>query len=51
MIVSVRDRGKGIATKVLKDLVLIAKRNQLKAICSTEKSNTAAQKPSCDPVL
>lgn len=44
MIVSVRERGKGIATKVLKDLVLIAKRKQLKAICSTEKSNTAAQK-------
>lgn len=44
MVVSVLERGKGVATAVLKDLVIIAKRKQLEPICSTEKSNIGAQK-------
>lgn len=44
MIVGEQDRGKGLATRVLKDLVVIARRRELKPICSTEKSNIAAQK-------
>lgn len=44
MIVGEQERCKGVATRVLQDLVLIAKRRGLHAICSTEKDNIAAQK-------
>jgi len=44
MIVGEQQRCKGVATRVLKDLVVIAKSRELKPICSTEKSNVAAQK-------
>ena len=44
MIVSKQERGKGIATRVLKDLILVSKQRGLHPICSTEKGNLAAQK-------
>jgi RimJ/RimL family protein N-acetyltransferase len=44
MIVSSEHRGKGIATKVLNQLVDIAKEKGLKPMCSTESSNIMAQK-------
>lgn len=44
MIVGEQERCKGVASNVLKDLVLIAKRRELEPICSTEKRNIAAQK-------
>jgi len=44
VIVSESERGKGLATRVLKRLVTISKSKGLKPICSTEKSNIGAQK-------
>lgn len=44
MIVSPEYRGQGIATQVLNQLVNISEEKGLKAICSTESGNTAAQK-------
>ncbi len=44
VIVAKQERSKGLATLVLQDLVLIAKQGGFNAICSTEKSNIAAQK-------
>ncbi|TPH14064.1 GNAT family N-acetyltransferase [Litorilituus lipolyticus] len=44
MIVSPAYRGQGIATKVLNQLVNLAKEKGVKAICSTESSNIGAQK-------
>ncbi len=44
MIVSPEHRGQGLATHVLNQLVMIAKKKGLKAICSTERSNIGAQK-------
>jgi len=44
MIVSPAYRGQGIATQILNQLVVIAKEQGLKAICSTESSNIGAQK-------
>lgn len=44
MIVAQSERGKGIATQVLKTLNRIAYKQGLKAICSTERDNIGAQK-------
>lgn len=44
MIVGERERCKGVASDVLKDLVLIARHRGLEPICSTERDNIAAQK-------
>ena len=44
VIVAPEQRSKGLATSVLKSLVLIAQERGLNAICSTEKGNIAAQK-------
>lgn len=44
MIVAESERGKGLATTVLKELVTIAGAKGLKPICSTEAGNMAAQK-------
>lgn len=44
MIVAKSERGKGLATSVLKQLVTITKAKGLKPICSTEKTNIGAQK-------
>jgi GNAT superfamily N-acetyltransferase len=44
MIVATSERGKGIATNVLKFLINIAQSKGLKPICSTEKDNIGAQK-------
>ncbi|MBQ4837860.1 GNAT family N-acetyltransferase [Pseudoalteromonas luteoviolacea] len=44
MIVSTEHRRQGIATRVLEQLVMIAKRKGLNAICSTESGNIGAQK-------
>ncbi len=44
MIVAESARGKGIATQVLRQLVAMNEANRLKSICSTEKTNVAAQK-------
>ncbi len=44
MIVAEAERGKGLATKMLKGLVAIAESRGLKPICSTEAGNTGAQK-------
>lgn len=44
VIVAEQERSKGLATSVLGALVLIAKQRGLEPICSTEKSNVAAQK-------
>ena len=44
MIVSKSERGKGLATKILRQLVEINKAIGLESICSTEKANIAAQK-------
>ena len=44
VIVDESARGKGIATKVLKQLVAIAETKGLKPMCSTEKTNIGAQK-------
>jgi len=44
MIVAVSERGKGIASRVLKSLNNKAKKLGLRAICSTESGNIAAQK-------
>lgn len=47
MIVAQEHRGQGIATHVLNQLVMIAKKKGLSAICSTERSNIGAQKAIC----
>lgn len=44
MIVAVSERGKGLATRVLKSLRNQAGKRGLNAICSTESDNVAAQK-------
>jgi len=44
MIVSPAYRGQGMATQVLNQLLKVAKEKGLKAICSTEVGNIAAQK-------
>lgn len=44
MIVAPSERGKGLATQVMAFLIAHAQRNGLHPICSTEKSNIAAQK-------
>ncbi len=44
MIVAVSERGKGLASRVLKSLKSQAKKQGLSAICSTENDNIAAQK-------
>ena len=44
MIVAESERGRGIATQVLKTLCHKAKEQGLKAICSTERDNIGAQK-------
>jgi len=44
VIVEESTRGRGIATKVLKQLITIANGKGLKPICSTEKTNIGAQK-------
>lgn len=44
MIVAKSERRKGIATKVLKQLIALTKTKGLKPICSTEKHNIGAQK-------
>ncbi|MCG7550167.1 GNAT family N-acetyltransferase [Pseudoalteromonas sp. Of7M-16] len=44
MIVSTEHRRQGLATRVLKQLVMIAKKKGLKAVCSAESSNIGAQK-------
>lgn len=44
MIVAESARGRGIATQVLRQLVAMNEANGLKSICSTEKTNVAAQK-------
>lgn len=44
MIVAQSERGKGVATRVLKFLVKLAKQKGLRPICSTEKGNIGAQK-------
>ncbi len=44
VIVAESERGRGLATQVLKQLDAMNKANGLKSICSTEKSNGAAQK-------
>ena len=44
VIVDKPERGKGLATKVLKQLVTITEKKGLKPICSTEKNNIGAQK-------
>jgi hypothetical protein len=43
VIVGTNNRGKGLATRVLKHLVILAERKGLKAICSTETGNIGAQ--------
>jgi hypothetical protein len=44
VIVAKQERSKGLATAVLQDLVSIAQQGGFDVICSTEKSNIAAQK-------
>jgi predicted acetyltransferase len=44
VIVAESERGRGLATQVLKQLDAMNKTNGLKSICSTEKTNVAAQK-------
>lgn len=44
MIVAESERGKGLATKILSQLVQINERQSVRSICSTEQSNAAAQK-------
>lgn len=44
VIVSAAHRGKGIATKVIKQLIAYARAKELRPICSTEKGNAGAQK-------
>jgi len=44
MVVAESERGRGIATQVLRQLVAMNESKGLKSICSTEKTNIAAQK-------
>ncbi len=44
VIVAESERGRGLATDVLKQLVALNEANGLKSICSTEKANIGAQK-------
>jgi RimJ/RimL family protein N-acetyltransferase len=44
MIVAESERGRGMATQILRLLVTVNEANGLKSICSTEKTNVAAQK-------
>ena len=44
VIVAKSERGRGLATQILKQLVAMNQANGLKSICSTEKTNIAAQK-------
>ncbi len=44
VIVAESERGKGIATQVLRDLVVLNERADLRSICSTEKGNVGAQR-------
>ncbi len=44
VIVAKSERCKGLATRILKQLVTMNEANSLKSICSTEKTNIAAQK-------
>ena len=44
VIVAESERGKGLATQVLRELVFMNESNGLRSICSTEKTNVAAQK-------
>jgi RimJ/RimL family protein N-acetyltransferase len=44
MIVAVSERGQGLATRVLKSLKNLARKQGLATICSTESGNIAAQK-------
>ena len=44
VIVAERERGKGLATRVLRQLVAITEGKDLTPICSTEKTNIGAQK-------
>ena len=44
VIVDDSQRGKGLGTKVLKQLIIISKARELKPICSTESTNIGAQK-------
>ena len=44
VIVAEPGRGRGLATKVLKALVVMNEAKGLKSICSTENENVAAQK-------
>lgn len=44
VVVAVSERGKGLATRVLRQLVAGNEAKGLKSICSTEKGNIAAQK-------
>jgi RimJ/RimL family protein N-acetyltransferase len=44
VIVAQSQRGNGMATKILRQLVNLNEANGLKSICSTEKTNVAAQK-------
>ena len=44
VIVAERERGKGLATRVLRQLVAITETKDLTPICSTEKTNIGAQK-------
>ncbi len=44
VIVAQSERGRGLATKILKDLVTMNERKGLRSICSTERENIAAQK-------
>ena len=44
MIVALAERGKGLATGVLKQLVILSRTRELIPICSTEATNVGAQK-------
>lgn len=44
MVVSPNHRTKGLATNILRELILVSHRKGLRPICSTENSNIAAQK-------
>ncbi len=44
VIVAESERGRGLATQILKDLVAMNENKGLKSICSTESGNVAAQK-------
>lgn len=44
MVVAKSERGRGLATQILNQLVALNEAKGLKSICSTEKTNIAAQK-------